>query len=206
MKRAGLIVIVIVAAAACGAQQSTTETPASSGWKQIVLEWTYGPCPQDGRSCHQTLTVDANGGFVAEETPNSSDPKPESHEPVRRFAALERQETREMNRIVTRDFVSHLDTIACSPVPDATVTLKIDGRLKDISSCALSSAPSPAHDLVALLGRHRFASHDQPADHPVVPTGAGDTCDTSTGCGKGLQCVASPCVVAPCTSGTCQKL
>jgi hypothetical protein len=126
-------------------------------------------------------------------------------EPTRRFAALEKQETLEMNRIVTRDFVAKLGSLRCQAGVDANVTLTIDGHSQDISTCALSDAPSLTHDLVTLLSRHRFATHDIPA-RPLVPTGEGDSCNTATGCGKGLQCIPSPCVVAPCTSGSCQKL
>lgn len=199
MKRAILIVL-----AACGGQQTTSETPSGGGdWKELKLTWTYGPCPNDGRSCHQTLTVHPDGGFVAAETPNGGDAGPE---PTQRFSSLETQERLEMNRIVTHDFVAKLGTLSCASGQDANVTLTIDGHSQDISGCALGEASSPAHDLVALLSRHRSAAHDAPQTHPVVPTGAGDTCNTSTGCGKGLQCVPSPCVVAPCTSGSCQKL
>ena len=189
---------------ACGGQQTTSETPSGGGdWKELQIAWTYGPCPDDGKSCHQTLTVHPDGGFVAAETPNGGDAGPE---PVKRFASLETQERLEMNRIVTHDFVSKVGSLPCSPGADANVTIKVDGREQDVSSCALGDAPSPAHDLVALLSRHRSATHDTPPTHPVVPTGAGDSCNTATGCGKGLQCVPAPCVVAPCTSGTCQKL
>ncbi len=199
--------MLFVVATACGAQQSTSDTPSSGAdWKELQLAWTYGPCPNDGRSCHQTLTVNPNGGFIASETPNGADAGAGSTGPTRRFSSLETQETLEMNRIVTHDFVAKLGSLPCSPGPDANVTLTIDGHSQDVSSCALGDASSPAHDLVALLSRHRSATHDAPQTHPVVPTGAGDTCNTATGCGKDLQCVASPCVVAPCTSGSCQKL
>ena len=201
MKRALLLFVLV---AACGAQQSTSETPSGGGdWKELRIEWSYGPCPDDGRSCHQTLTVNPNGGFVAAETPNGGDAGPE---PVRRFSSLEKQEMLEMNRIVTHDFVAKVGSLPCSPGADANVTLTIDGHAQDVSSCALGDAASPAHDLVALLSRHRSATHDTSPAHPVVPTGAGDSCNVSIGCGKGLQCVVSPCVVAPCTSGSCQKL
>jgi hypothetical protein len=198
MKRAVLIVLV-----ACGGQQTTSETPSNAGWKEMQIAWTYGPCPNDGRSCHQTLTVHPDGGFVASETPNGGDAGPE---PTQRFSSLETQERLEMNRIVTHDFVAKLGTLQCSPGPDASVTLTIDGHTQDISGCAQGEASSPAHDLVALLSRHRSASKDAPQTHPVLPTGVGDSCTTSIGCGKGLQCVPSPCVVAPCTSGSCQKI
>ena len=194
----------LIVLAACGGQQTTSETPSGGAeWKELQIAWTYGPCPNDGRSCHQMLTVNPNGGFIASETPNGGDAGPE---PVRRFSSLEQQETLEMNRIVTRDFVAKLGSLPCTPGPDANVTLTIDGHTQDVSSCALGDASSPAHDLVALLARHRSATHDAPQTHPVVPTGAGDACNISIGCGKGLQCVVSPCVVAPCTSGSCQKM
>jgi hypothetical protein len=196
--------ILFAFAIACGARQSTSETPSSTAtWEQLQLSWTYSPCPNHGGSCRQTLTVNPNGGFIAAETPNGGDAGPE---PTRRFASLETQETLELNRIVTRDFVAKLGSLRCQVGGDANVTLTIDGHSQDISGCALGDAPSPAHDLVALLSRHRSATHDTPPTQPVVPTGEGDTCNTATGCGKGLQCVASPCVVAPCTSGSCQKL
>ena len=199
MKRAILIVLV-----ACGGQRTTSETPSGGAdWKEMQIAWTYGPCPNDGRSCHQTLTVHPDGGFVASETPNGSDAGPE---PTQRFSSLETQERLEMNRIVTRDFVAKLGSLPCQAGADANVTLTIDGHTQDISSCALGETASPAHDLVALLSRHRSATHDAPQTHPVIPTGAGDSCTTSIGCGKGLQCVPAPCVVAPCTSGSCQKL
>jgi hypothetical protein len=111
-----------------------------------------------------------------------------------------------MNRIVTHDFLAKLGKLPCESGQDANVTLTIDGHSQDVSSCALGESSSPAHDLVALLSRHRSATHDTPSAHPVVPTGAGDSCNTALGCGKGLQCVPSPCVVAPCTTGSCQKL
>ncbi|HEX4511902.1 MAG TPA: hypothetical protein VH054_00155 [Polyangiaceae bacterium] len=202
MKRACSVLFVV--AAACGAQQPTSEMPsAGADWKELRVAWTYGPCPNDGRSCHQTLTVQPSGGFIASEMPNGGDAGPE---PARRFSSLESQETLEMNRIVTHDFVAKLGSLPCSPGADANVMLTIDGHSQDVSSCALGDASSPVHDLVALLSRHRSATHDAPQTHAVVPTGAGDSCNVSTGCGKGLQCVASPCVVAPCTSGSCQKL
>jgi hypothetical protein len=200
MKRA----LSLLFAVACGAQQSTSETPSGAAeWKELQIAWTYGPCPNDGRSCHQTLTVHSDGGFIAAETPNGGDAGPE---PVRRFASLEAQEVREMNRIVTRDFVAKLGSLSCAPGPDASVVVTIDGHSQDVSGCALSDTPSASHDLVALLSRHRSASHDAPETHPVVPTGAGDPCNVAIGCGKGLQCVPAPCVVAPCTSGSCQRL
>jgi hypothetical protein len=200
VKRAFLIVL-----AACGAQQSTSETPSGGGdWKELRIEWTYGPCPDDGQSCHQTLTVNPNGGFIAEEVPNPRGDAGPEH--ARRFSSLETQERLEMNRIVTHDFVSKVGALPCRIGADANVTLTIDGRTQDVSSCALGQESSPAHDLVALLSRHRSATHDAPSTHPIVPTGVGDSCTTSIGCGKGLQCVPSPCVVAPCTSGSCQKL
>jgi hypothetical protein len=202
MKRACSILLFV----ACGGQQATSETPStttSAEWKELQLAWTYGPCPNDGRSCHQTLTVHPDGGFVAAETPNGGDAGPE---PVKRFSSLDHQETLEMNRIVTHDFVAKVGSLHCQVGPDANVTLTIDGHSQDISSCALGNASSPAHDLVALLSRHRSSAKDAPLAHPVVPSGAGDSCDIATGCGKGLQCVPAPCVVAPCTSGTCQKL
>ena len=190
--------------AACGGQRATSETPSGGAdWKELQIAWTYGPCPNDGRSCHQTLTVHPDGGFVAAETPNGGDAGPE---PVRRFSSLDKQETLEMNRIVTHDFIAKLGKLACEPGPDANVTLQIDGHSQDISSCALGQAQSPAHDLVVLLSPHRSATKDAPPTHPVIPTGVGDSCNTATGCGKGLQCVPSPCVVAPCTTGSCQKL
>jgi len=198
-------VVIALSCFSCGGQQATTETPSGGGgdWKELQIAWTYGPCPNDGRSCHQTLTVHPDGGFVASETPNGGDAGPE---PVKRFSSLDHQETLEMNRIVTHDFVAKLGSLPCQVGADANVTLMIDGHTQDVSSCALGDASSPAHDLVALLSRHRSATKDTPPLHPVLPSGVGDSCNISTGCAKGLQCVVSPCVVAPCTSGACQKL
>jgi hypothetical protein len=196
-------VLFALVSAACAAAPATTVSPSNASWKEIQIAWTYGPCPRDGQSCHQTLTVHPDGGLVASETPNGGDAGPE---PVRRFASLEAQEVREMNRIVTRELVAQLGSLPCASGNDATVTLAIDDHHQDVSSCALSQSPSPVHDLVALLARHRFASTPAPPTHPIVPSGVGDPCDTATGCARGLQCVASPCVVAPCTSGSCQKL
>ncbi len=192
-----------LAISACAAAPPATVSPSNAGWKELQVSWTYGPCPSDGQSCHQTLTVHPDGGLVAAETPNGGDAGPE---PARRFSSLEAQEVREMNRIVTRDFIAQLGSLPCSAGNDASVTLAVDDHHQDVSSCALSQSPSAAHDLVALLSRHRFASTPAPRAHPIVPTGAGDPCDTATGCGRGLQCVPAPCVVAPCTSGTCQKI
>src|SRR5678815_3720347 len=172
MKRAFSVLFLF---AACGGQQAASETPSGGGeWKELQIAWTYGPCPNDGRSCHQTLTVHPDGGFVAAETPNGGDAGPE---PVRRFSSLDHQETLEMNRIVTHDFIAKLGSLPCSSGEDANVTLKIDIRSQDVSGCALGEASSPAHDLVALLSRHRSATKDTPPTHPVVPTGAGDSCN-----------------------------
>jgi hypothetical protein len=147
------------------------------------------------------LTVKSDGGFIASETPNAPDAGTDA---TRRFAALDTQEVLEMNRIVTRDFLSKLGSFPCAPESDATVRIEIDGHAQEVGGCVHASSSSAPRDLVQLLERHRFVSHDAPPTHPVVPSGKGDPCNIDTGCAKGLKCVASPCVVAPCTSGSCQ--
>jgi hypothetical protein len=187
---------------ACGGATPSSETPAGGAdWKELRLSWDFGPCPNDGRNCHKLLTVSHDGGFIASETPNAPDA-----EPVRRFAALEPQEIRELHRIVTADFVATLGSLACPGEFDATIRLEIDARKQEIAGCARSPVDNSVRALVALLERHRFAGHSAPPQHPVLPSGAGDPCDVATGCAPGLTCVVSPCVVAPCTSGSCQKL
>lgn len=200
-----LVALVFAAAACAGAtqSQSTSETPAPGGWKELRILWDYGPCPSDGRSCHQVLTVQSNGAFIAAETLNPVDGG--ASEPTRRFAALDAQEVRELGRIVTPEFVAKLGSFPCAPSSDATIRLEIDDHKQEIAGCTLAQRDTAPGKLVELLERHRFATHDKPADRTVVPTGVGDPCNTATGCARGLQCVPSPCVVAPCTSGSCQK-
>jgi hypothetical protein len=142
--------------------------------------------------------VNHDGGFIAEETPNSG-------EPVRRFAALDSQEVRELQRIVTAEFVAKLGSFACPQEFDATIRVEIDGRKQEIGGCVHAADDSAPRALVRLLEHHRFAAKDAPSK-PIAPSGQGDPCNTATGCAKGLVCVAAPCVVAPCTSGSCQKL
>jgi hypothetical protein len=193
---------------ACGGAAVTATTPSGddSGWTQLRVAWDFGPCPDDGRSCHQLLTVNSDGGFVASETPNAPG-SGGTGEPVRRFAALDSQEVRELHRLVTAQFVATLGSFDCAPSADATIHIEIDGprgaRRQEVSTCAASSAPRA---LVEMLEHHRWSAHDAKPTHPKPPSGQGDSCDTATGCGKGLQCVPAPCVVAPCLQGSCQKL
>lgn len=175
-----------------------------TGWTQLRIAWDFGPCPDDGRSCHQLLTVNADGGFVAAETPNTHG-SGGAGEPVKRYAALDAQEVRELHRLVTPDFVARLGTFPCDLSPDATIRIDVESskglRSQEVGACP---ADSPARAIVEMLEHHRWASHDAKPAHPKPPSGQGDPCDTTTGCGKGLQCIPAPCVVAPCTSGSCQ--
>jgi hypothetical protein len=213
-----LALVALLLVAACGASPSspasrtTPDTPPPAGggaWTKLRVAWDYGPCPDDGRSCHQTLSVDANGGFVAAETPNAAG-SGGSGEPVRRFAALSPQEIRELHRIVDAPgFLEQVGSFGCSPAPDASVSLEVDGpfgtRKDAIGGCVHSAdaQSSPPRALVELLEHHRWASGDAQNAHPHPPNGEGDSCTTDTGCAAGLVCVVAPCVVAPCTSGTC---
>jgi hypothetical protein len=192
---------------ACGAASTASTTPSSEGaWTQLRITWSYGPCPDDGRSCHQLLTVNGDGGFTAAETPNAPG-SGGAGEPVRRFSALDTQEVRELHRLVTAEFVSTLGSFDCAPSADASIRIEIDGpkgtRAQEVSTCGASTPP---HALVEMLAHHRWAAHDAKPTNPTPPSGQGDPCDTATGCGKGLVCVAAPCVVAPCTSGSCQSI
>jgi hypothetical protein len=80
-------------------------------------------------------------------------------------------------------------------------------RSQSIGGCVHSSDAkvSPPRSLVQLLERYRFATRNPPPSPARPPTGEGDPCTTSVGCGPGLVCVPAPCVVAPCVSGACQK-
>jgi len=191
---------------ACGgaAQSTTTETPSNDGspWKELAIAWDFGPCADDGRSCHQVLTIDYAGGFIAAETPNVHGATPA--EPVRRFSALDSQEIRELHRIATGDFVSKLGSFPCTPESDATIRIDIDGHKQEIGGCVHAPSANAPRALIELVEHHRWASHDAKSTHEKPPSGAGDPCNVATGCGAGLMCVASPCVVAPCTSGSCQ--
>jgi hypothetical protein len=214
MARVGpLLSVLLFVSAACGASRSTPATPSShdSAWSELRLSWDFGPCPDDGRSCHEMLTVKPDGGFIASETPNPKGGGGDG-EPSRRFASLDAQETRELHRIVDAPgFLDQLGSFGCPPDPDATVQIEVDlpsgTRREQVGGCVHSSdaQPSPPRALVALLEPHRLASHDTPPAHPLPPTGEGDPCTTGVGCGPGLVCVVAPCVVAPCTSGSCQK-
>jgi hypothetical protein len=202
-------VVSLLCFVACGGAAALSTTPSPSnegGWTQLRIAWDYGPCPDDGRSCHQLLTVNNDGGFVAAETPNAPG-SGGNGEPTRRFAALDMQEIRELHRLVTPEFVSALGSLACAASADATIRVEIDDahgtHKQEVSACAPATPP---RTLIEMLEHHRWASHDVTPTHPKPPSGQGDPCNTATGCGKGLQCVAAPCVVAPCTSGSCQKL
>jgi hypothetical protein len=180
--------------ACAGASQTPTSTPSEgAAFKQLEIAWDFGPCPNDGRSCHQALTVSSDGGYVATE------------DGTKRFAALEQQEIREMQRIVTPEFVAKLGSFSCAPEADATIRIDVDGKKQEVGGCVHAGTDSPPRALVELLARHRFSAKAAPTTRPQVPTGAGDPCTSDVGCGKGLVCAISPCVVAPCTSGNCQR-
>jgi hypothetical protein len=190
----------------CGAATPS----AGAAWKELRIAWDFGPCPDDGRSCHQVLVVTHDGGFVAAETPNA----PGSvgvGEPVRRFDALDPQEIRELHRIVTPAFVEAVGSFGCPAAPDSPVTLEIVGasgtRKEAVGGCVHASEPkpSPPRALVELLDRHRWATRDVKPTSPRPPSGEGDPCHASIGCGPGLTCDLAPCAVAPCTSGACRK-
>jgi hypothetical protein len=197
-------------AAACGvaSPSSTPNAPTSSeaAWKELRISWDYSPCPVGGQSCHQTLEVSFEGGFVAAEPNTDGNP-----EPVRRFSALDSQEIRELHRVVTPGFVEKLGSFHCTAPNDATVRIEVESarggtRKEEVAGCVSSASPEAAQPraLVELLEHHRWAAHDAKSQHPKPPSGQGDPCTVSEGCGKGLACVASPCVVAPCESGSCQ--
>jgi hypothetical protein len=206
---------------ACGGASAppavgTPGTPppaASASWTELRVAWDFGPCPDDGRSCHQSIAVKPDGSFVAAETPNAAG-SGGSGAVVKRSAALDARETAELHRIVdAAGFVDRVGAFGCGPDPDANVGLEIDvggsTRKEDIGGCVHSSAtpsnaPSALAQLVELLAPHRSASHDAPTPRPP-PTGEGDACSSDQGCGAGLVCVIAPCVVAPCTNGTCHK-
>jgi hypothetical protein len=210
--RFALVALLVVSAACAGASSSpspTQTTPSSSAWTELRVSWDFGPCPADGRSCHQTLIVKPDGGFIATETPNP--PNGASAEPIKRFAALDPQEIRELHRIVdVPAFVDKVGSFGCPPEYDATIRIELEGpwgvRHDDVGGCVHSSdaAPNAPRALVQLLERHRFASKDAPPTRASQPTGVGDPCNTGVGCAKGLVCVVAPCVVAPCVSGSCQ--
>jgi hypothetical protein len=204
MIRAASILSALSTLCACaGAAQSTAPQNQAGDWKELSIAWDFGPCPEDGRSCHQRVVIHPDGGVVAAETPNAPGGRAE---PTRRFAALDAQEVRELHRIVTSDFVAKLGSFACSPEFDATVRIDVDGRGQEVGGCVHASAESPPRRVVQLLERYRFASQSTPVRPPIVPSGAGDPCTADVGCGKGLVCAVAPCVVAPCTSGTCQRV
>jgi hypothetical protein len=189
-----------------------TATTPSAPWTELRVSWDFGPCPDDGRSCHQLLTVHPDGGFVAAETPNlSGSGSGGAADPVRRFASLTPDETRDLHQIVDAPgFLDKLGSFDCAPDPDASVSVEVDSasgpRKQGVGGCVHSSDASPnaVRALVALLERHRFAQSDAQPAHPRLPSAAGDSCNPSTGCAAGLVCVVAPCVVAPCTNGTCQ--
>ncbi len=202
MVRVSSLVFAATIVACAGATQSTSTTAETSGggWKELAIAWDFGPCPNDGRSCHQLLTVNYEGGFIASEGgPSDSE---------RRFTALDAQEVRELHRIVTADFIAHIGSFRCVPEYDATIRIDIDGHKQEVGGCVRQAdgRENAPRALVEMLEHHRFASHDAPSKHPTAPSGQGDPCNTATGCASGLTCVVSPCVVAPCTSGSCQKL
>jgi hypothetical protein len=199
-------------AVACGVASPTppntpsSRLPSSEAWKELRISWDYSPCPIGGQSCHQTLEVSFEGGFVAaERNPDGS------AEPVRRFSALESQEVRELHRVVTSGFVERLGSCGGAAARAATVRIEVDSasgetRKEEVAGCVSSTSPetAPPRALVEMLEHHRWSSHDAKPQHPKPPSGQGDPCTVSEGCGTGLICVASPCVVAPCESGSCQ--
>jgi hypothetical protein len=153
--------------------------------------------------------VTREGGFVAAETPNAPG-SGGTGEPVKRFATLEAQEIRELQRMVTPAFLAAVGSFPCPPDPDASVVLEIvdatGRRSQSIGGCVHGGAKaSPPGSLVHLLERYRFATRNPPPSPVRPPTGEGDPCTTSVGCGKGLVCMPAPCVVAPCVSGACHK-
>src|ERR1051326_3219101 len=82
MKRAAPIFVGCAIAIACGGATPNSETPnGGSEWKQLRISWDFGPCPNDGRACHQVLTVDHDGGLIASDERGT-----------KRYAALEPQE------------------------------------------------------------------------------------------------------------------
>ena len=216
MRRARLFVLVaFVLAAGCAAGSPSApspspSTPASRGWTELRIAWDFGPCPNDGRSCHQALVVKPDGGFIAQETPSApaGGPPPE---PMRRFAALDPQEVRELHRIVDGELADKLGALGCPPEYDATIRVELEGpwgvRHDEIGGCAHLPDPKPnlPRRLIDLLARHRFANRDAPATNPTPPSGEGDPCTVDLGCANGLVCAVFPCLVAPCTSGACRK-
>ncbi len=177
----------VVAFAACGSPPGPNAPSGDGAWKELRISW--------GRQT--TLTVDYDGGFIAAEM--QAAPEGGGVEPVRRFSALDSQEVRELHRVVTPELIAKLGTYACTP--ETPVRIEVDGKV----GCVPASADSPLATLAQMLEHHRSASHDTKPTHPKPPSGQGDPCQVSEGCGPGLVCVASPCVVAPCESGSCQK-
>ncbi len=208
------LLVVPLALAACGGATNASPHPSSnpsSGdavWTELRLVWDFGPCPDDGKSCHQTLVVHPDGGFVAVETPNA--PGGGAAMPTRTFASLESDEARELDRLMTPELVAKIGSLDCAPEYDATLRLEVDGafgtRKQEIGGCvhASESKPDPVRTLVGLLDHHRFATQNLKADHLPIPTQPGDPCNVSAGCSSGLVCIPAPCVVAPCVSGSCQ--
>jgi hypothetical protein len=204
--------VLAVSLAACAGASTSSNAPVSGGsWSELRVSWSYGPCPDDGRSCHQELTVSANGGFITAETSN---PKGSggTGEVERRFSSLTSRETSALHRIVDAPgFLDKLGSFDCPRENDATivveVTLASGARKQEIGGCAHASdtAPSPPRDLVNLLEPHRFAGRDVPSTHPPPPAGEGEACGGEEGCAAGLVCAIAPCVVAPCVDGSCQK-
>ncbi len=199
--------VCVVITAACGSP-STPNTPSSGDapWKELRIAWDYGPCPNDGKSCHQTLSLNYDGGFIAAETPNAAGA---AVEPLRRFSALDSQEIRELHRVATAAFVDKLGSFGCPPEADATVRIDIDGpggtRKEEVGGCVhATGTESPPRALVEMLEHHRWANHDARSTHPKAPSGRGDPCTVGEGCSNGLTCAPSPCVVAPCEWGSCQ--
>ncbi len=208
--RLPILSVLVFAAACAGASPPPSQgsTKPSGAWTELRIAWDFGPCPADGRSCHQTLVVKPDGGFIATETPSAA-----GAEPARRFAALDAQEIRELHRIVDPPaFTDKLGAFGCPPEYDATVRVELEGswgvRHEEVGGCVHSSdetKPNLPRALVDLLSRHRFASRDAPPTKPLPPSGEGDQCTMNVGCKDGLVCAPFPCVVAPCTTGACQK-
>jgi hypothetical protein len=212
MPRAPLAVYALFVAACAGAPATPCGAAASSGaWTELRVSWDYGPCPADGRSCHQTLVVAPDGGYVASEAPNTSSAS--GGEAARHHAALDSREIEELHRIVPA-FVDKLGSFGCPPEYDATVSAELYGpwgvKREEVGGCVRSpdSAPNAPRALVQLLERHRFATRDAPSTRPARPARparAGDPCSIEVGCDEGLVCAVFPCAVAPCVSGSCQE-
>ncbi len=131
---------------ACGARPAD---PSGIDWRTVSIEWSYGPCPADGRSCHQLVRVDRAGNVLTEESPA-----------LVKKSVLDASEKARLEVVLASPgFRSGMkDGFPCKESQDARIVIAFDGLAREVLTCVRGEGTNAPKTLVELLQKFRFVS------------------------------------------------